>query len=82
VPTNAATFTASFVPPTLMLSTAPGGLTLQWPAWAAPFSMWATTNLGSAVWIRINGTLVTNNGNLFLNLANPYGSSFYRLQFP
>ena len=83
VPTNAASLTASFVQPALALSNAPGALTLQWPAWAAPFSVWGATNLAPPIaWSKITGALATNNENLLLNLLNPNGSAFYRLQFP
>lgn len=83
VPTNAATFTASFVQPSLLLGNVPGALTLQWQAWAAPFSIWSATNLAPPVaWTKISGVPATNNGTLLLNLPNASGSAFYRLQFP
>jgi hypothetical protein len=83
VPTNPANFTASFVQPSLSLSASPGTLTLQWPAWAAPFSLWSTTNLAPAVaWTKITSAPITNGGNLLLNLPITNDSRFYRLQFP
>jgi hypothetical protein len=83
VPTNAANFTASFVSPALVLSNASGSLTLQWPAWAVPFSVWGATNLAPPVaWTPIAGALATNNGNLLLSLPATNGGAFYRLQFP
>lgn len=83
VPTNAAGFTASFVPPSLVLSNAPRALTLQWPAWAAPFSVWRATNLAPPIaWTQFAGTMATNGGYLLLNLPDTNGSAFYRLQYP
>ncbi len=83
VPTNAAALTASFVQPSLIMSNLPGTLTLQWPAWAAPFSVWGTTNLTPPmVWTKITGAVATNGGNFLLNLSSTNGNGFYRLQFP
>ena len=83
VPTNAAAFTASFMPPPLLLSNAAGTVALQWPAWAAPFSIWSATNLAPpVVWTKLTGVPATNNGNLLLNVSGSNDSSFYRLQFP
>ena len=83
VPTNTAAFTASFVPPPLLSSNAAGTVALQWPAWAAPFSIWSATNLvPPVVWTKLTGVPATNNGNLLLNVSRSNSSSFYRLQFP
>ncbi|MEY4916918.1 MAG: hypothetical protein RL616_831, partial [Verrucomicrobiota bacterium] len=83
VPTNAANYTASFVQPSLALSNSPGALTLQWPSWAAPFSVWSTTNLApSATWTQITNAPSTNAGNLLLNLSTTNAACFFRLQFP
>ena len=83
VPTNAANYTASFVQPTLALNNNVGALTLQWPAWAAPFSVWSTTNLTPpTAWTQVTNAPATNGGNLSLNLSATNGSGFYRLQFP
>jgi hypothetical protein len=83
VPTNGAGFTASFVQPTLLLTNGAGTLTMQWPAWAAPFSVWSATNLAPPVaWVQITGTFVTNSGNVLLNLPATNGAAFYRLQYP
>ena len=80
VPTNAATLTASYVSPSLALSGGAGGLTLQWPAWAAPFSLWWATNLAPApVWTKVAVVPATNNGSLQLSLPVTNGIGFYRL---
>ena len=83
VPTNAASYTASFVQPSLALSNDAGSLTLQWPAWAAPFSVWSTTNLAPpATWTQITNAPSTNAGNFLLNLSVTNDTRFFRLQFP
>ena len=83
VPTNATTYTASFVLPSVALSNGPGNITLQWPTWAAPFSVWSATNLAPpTTWTQITSPLTTNAGNLLLNLATTNESRFFRLQFP
>jgi hypothetical protein len=83
VPTNATTYTASYVLPTLALSNNPGNITLQWPTWAAPFSIWSATNLAPpTTWTLIATPLTTNAGNLLLNVATTNESRFFRLQFP
>jgi len=71
------------VPPPLLLSNAAGTVALQWPAWAAPFSIWSATNLAPPVaWTKLTGVPATNNGNLLLNVSGSNANSFYRLQFP
>ena len=76
-------FIASFVSPGLTMSHAPGALTLQWPAWAAPFTVWSTTNLAPPVtWTQVTNMPATNGEALYLTLPNAGESSFYRLQFP
>lgn len=84
VPTNGTTFTASYVPPTLgLIATNPGLLTLQWPTWSAPFSLWSATNLGTpTVWRQVTDTPVSTNGTLLLSLPSTNSSIFYRLQSP
>ncbi len=84
VPTNGTTFTASYVPPTLSLSAAnPGALTLQWPAWSSPFSLWSATNLTSPTsWQQVTNPPASTNGTLRLTLPATNSSIFYRLQFP
>ena len=83
VPTNTTTYTASYVLPTVALSNGPGTITLQWPTWAAPFSIWSATNLTPpTTWTQITTPLTTNAGNLLLNLATTNESRFFRLQFP
>jgi arabinan endo-1,5-alpha-L-arabinosidase len=82
VPTNAASYTASFVQPVLALSNGSGALTLQWPVWAAPFSLWSSTNLASTAWIKINDAPITNGEILLLNFPTTNDNAFYRLQFP
>ena len=84
VPTNGTTFTASYVRPTLSLTaTNPGALTLQWPAWSAPFSLWSATNLTTpTIWRQVTNAPVSTNGNLLLTLPATNSSLFYRLQFP
>jgi hypothetical protein len=83
VSTNVANYTASFVSPSLALDAGAGALTLQWPAWAAPFSLWSTTNLTPpAAWQRVTNAPLTNGGNLLLNLSITNDNRFYRLQFP
>jgi Concanavalin A-like lectin/glucanases superfamily len=81
--TNATTYTASYVLPTVALSNAPGTITLQWPTWAAPFSVWSTTNLAPpTTWTQITSPFTTNAGNLLLNLSTTNESRFFRLQLP
>ncbi|MEI6075951.1 MAG: LamG-like jellyroll fold domain-containing protein [Verrucomicrobiota bacterium] len=82
VPTNPASYTAGFVPPPLLFSNGSGALMLQWPGWAAPFSLWGTTNLASPVWSPIAGVPAATRGNLQLALPATPGSIFYRLQLP
>ncbi len=83
VPTNATTYTASFVLPSVALSNGPGTITLQWPTWAAPFSVWSATNLAPPIpWTQITSTPATNAGNFSLNLSATNESRFFRLQFP
>ncbi len=83
VPTNAATYTASFVLPSLVMSNDLSSLSLQWPMWAAPFSVWSTTNLAPpTTWSQITNAPATNAGNLLLNLSATNESRFFRLQFP
>ena len=83
VPTNATTYTASFVLPTVALSNSSGTITLQWPTWAAPFTVWSTTNLAPpTTWTQFTSPLATNAGNLQLNLATTNESRFFRLQLP
>ncbi len=83
VPTSAATYTASFVQPTLVFSDGVGSLTLQWPVWSAPFTLWSSTNLASpTAWTQITAPLITNAGSLLLNLPATNDNQFFRLQFP
>jgi len=82
-PTDAANVTASFVNPVLTTSNADGALMLQWPAWAAPFTVWSATNLAPPViWTQISNSPATNGSMLLLALPNTNASSFYRLQLP
>ena len=83
VPTNATTYTASFVQPSLTMSNGQSSLTLQWPTWAAPFSVWSTTNLAPpTTWSQATNEPATNAGSLLLNLSATNESRFFRLQFP
>ena len=84
VPTNGTTFTASYVQLALSLGAAnPAALTLQWPAWSSPFSLWSATNLASPIsWQQVTNPPVSTNGNLLLTLPATNSSLFYRLQFP
>jgi hypothetical protein len=81
VPTNAGSWTASYVPPVLALGSGAGAFTLQWPAWAAPFSLWWTTNLAPVpVWTPLAVVPATNHGMLQLTLPATNAVGFYRLQ--
>ncbi len=84
VPTNKVTFTASYVPPSLSLTAEnPGTLSLLWPDWSAPFTLWSATNLAQpTVWSPVTNAPVNANGNLRLNLPAADGERFYRLQLP
>jgi hypothetical protein len=82
VQTNTMNLTASYVPPLLSISNAPGMSILQWPAWAAPFSVWWTTNLESPVWAKIADVPSSDADNFIIPMPNTNGSMFYRLQFP
>jgi len=84
VPTNNTTFTASYLQPALSLTAgSPGHLSLQWPAWSAPFSLWSATNLAAPVaWSLVTTTPVTNSGSLLLDLPITNDTRFYRLQLP
>lgn len=84
VPTSNAVFTASYLQPVLTLNPASQGtLSLQWPDWAAPFSLWTTTNLARpSAWTQVTNAPVDSSGMMLLGLPLTNSSSFYRLQFP
>jgi hypothetical protein len=83
VPPSNATFTASFLQPSLDLGLAPNGLSLSWPQWASALTLRAATNLAPpAYWSPVTNAPAASNGLLNLLLPTTNGTRFYRLQSP
>jgi hypothetical protein len=81
VPTNGASYTASYLSPTLGLSDAGGNLVLSWPGWAGAMNLYSATNLApAAVWTLVTNAPVSANGALTLSIPATNGNQFYRLQ--
>jgi predicted alpha-1,2-mannosidase len=62
----------------------PANISLSWPAWAANYSLYSTTNLVAPIqWLPVTNAPQTNNGAVVLNFsASNYVQQFFRLQSP
>ena len=83
VPTNGGTYTASYLQPSLSLSSASNNLVLGWPSWAGAMNLYGTTNLIPPVaWLMVTNAPVASNGWMLLTLPTTNATGFYRLQSP
>jgi arabinan endo-1,5-alpha-L-arabinosidase len=82
VPAGATNYYAGFLQPTLSLANNdPSSISLQWPSWAAPFSVWTTTNLSSPIiWASVTNPVVNSNGLPTVILPFDTDNRFFRLQ--
>ena len=83
VPTNSASFTASFLPPTLSLSPGPSNLWVSWPAWARTLRLASAASLAPPVsWFPVPAVPAASNGWQTVTLPLIEANGFYRLQSP
>jgi arabinan endo-1,5-alpha-L-arabinosidase len=81
VPATGASFTASYVAPTMTVQGGAGGLDLAWPAWAGALRLYSASNLSpSASWVVVTNPPLASNGLLTLSVAVTNGSRFFRLR--
>lgn len=82
VPGTNATFTASYLQPSLNAVVGTDGVNLSWPQWAGAMKLYSATNLSPPVfWSPVMIDPMNSNGFLNIQLA-PSNSLFYRLQSP
>jgi hypothetical protein len=80
VPLVDTNYVASFVAPTLAWSTAGTNLVLAWPSWAAPLSLYSTTNLAAPLsWMPVTNALLQPNVSV-IPLDPRVPVLFFRLQ--
>ncbi|MFO1511917.1 MAG: LamG-like jellyroll fold domain-containing protein [Verrucomicrobiota bacterium] len=83
VPTNNATFTASFVPPVIGIAGDATQLALNWPGWASSLQLYSATNLSPPViWNLVTNVPGLSNDVFTLNLPMAGDQQFFRLQSP
>jgi len=83
VPFTNASFTASFVQPTMDVGSSDGGLDILWPGWAAPMKLESTTDLTPPVlWSELGVPIIPTNSMLGVHLPMTNTSQFYRLKLP
>jgi hypothetical protein len=83
VPTTNATFTASFVQPTIGIAGGATQLVLSWPGWASSLQLYSATNLTPPVgWSLVTNVPGLSNNVLMLNLPVAGDQQFFRLQSP
>lgn len=83
VPTNSATFTASFVPPTIGIAADAAQLVLSWPTWASSLQLYSATNLAPpVVWRAVTNAPGVSNNLQTLSLPLVGEQQFFRLQSP
>jgi hypothetical protein len=83
VPTNGASFTASYVRPLLSLQESGSSLVLSWPGWAGTMSLYSATNLSPPVdWTIMTNAPTASNSVLTLSVPSADGNRFFRLQTP
>ncbi len=75
------TITVNLPTPTLMiLQPGPGQLAAMWPAWAAAYTLYKTTNLvPPIIWSPADAILVTNDDSITASLPATNSPSFFRL---
>jgi hypothetical protein len=83
VPGTNATFTASYLPPSLGAAFGAGSINLSWPQWAAALKLYSATNLSPPVfWSPVATDPVISNGLFNIQLPSTNENLFYRLQSP
>ena len=70
-----------FLPlPAIAMSASSDTFTLDWPGWAAGWTLYATTNLAPpATWTAVTNAIASSNGMFYLNLTNNSPASYFRL---
>ncbi len=69
--------------PRLSAGFSENNLALSWLISAPAFSLYSASNLlPSVIWLPVTNSVVTNDGNLVVNLKPGNGSQFYRLRMP
>ncbi len=83
VPPTNATFTSSFLHPTIGLALSAGGINLSWPQWASAMKLYTATNLTSpASWSAVTNAPALSNGLFSLEVPVTNAERYYRLQLP
>ncbi len=83
VPATNATFTASYLQPSLGANFGAGAVNLSWPQWAAALKLYSATNLSPPVfWSPVAVEPVSSNGFFNVQLPALDENIFYRLQLP
>lgn len=82
-PLSDATYTASFVLPSLGMAGSGTNLVLTWPSWAGSLNLWSATNLTPPVdWTLVPNTPVVSNGLNTILISRTNDGSYYRLSSP
>ncbi len=83
VPTNNATFTASFVQPVIGIAGDATQLALSWPGWAASLQLYIATNLSPPItWSVVTNSPILSNDVQTLSFPIVGDQQFFRLQTP
>ncbi|HWX19169.1 MAG TPA: LamG-like jellyroll fold domain-containing protein [Candidatus Binatia bacterium] len=83
VPPTNATFTASYLRPSLGLGFSAGNVQLTWPQWAAAMKLYSTTDLTPpATWSLVTNTPAISGDLFILALPATNALQFYRMSLP
>jgi len=83
VPGTNATFTASYLQPSLGADFSAGSVNLSWPQWAGAMKLYSATNLSPPVfWSPVAVEPASSNGFFNVQLPALNENLFYRLQLP
>lgn len=83
VPGTNATFTASYLQPSLGAAFGASSLNLSWPQWAGAMKLYSATNLSPPVfWLPVTAEPVSSNGLFNVQLPVSNDNLFFRLQSP
>jgi hypothetical protein len=83
VSTNTGQLVASYVLPRLTIETTIQNISVSWPIWAAPMSLYSATNLNPPIsWLLVTNSAAVSNGMVTTQLPETAQNIFFRLQSP